>query len=144
MIAVADRVGEEAIITALFGARALLQPEAEPPRLLFARGAVEHCELILWNPRKKTENVVYTEEGECASQYFVSDKTHSLFVVSNGNVRTISLNGDKDEETVTLPMQQIDTNLAALKIQVRETYGDNAGNAEEWMAADEQRCGQGG
>lgn len=142
LIAVADRAGEDAIITALFGARALLQPEAEPPRLLFARGAVEHCELILWNPRKKTENVVYTEEGECTSQYFVSDKTHSLFVVSNGNVRTISLNGDKDEETVMLPMQQFDTNLAALKIQVRETYGDNVGNAEEWMAADIVQVGR--
>ncbi len=142
LIAVADRVGEDAIITALFGARALLQPEAEPPRLLFARAAVEHCELILWNPHKKTENVVYTEEGECTSQYFVSDETHSVFVLSNGNVRTISLNGDKDEEAVTLPMQQIDTNLAALKIQVRETYGDNAGNAEEWMAADIVQVGR--
>ena len=136
LIGDADRAGEDEVTITLFAARALLKPETGPPLFLFARSDDENCELALWHPNGAAEQVVYEESGACSSQFLVSDDKRKLLVVSDGNIQVISLDGGKHQESISIPTELINTNLAALKIRVRNTYGSNAGNAEDWMAAD--------
>lgn len=133
LLITADQRGQTSIVQQLFVAAGGPRTSDASVRLLYKSSDDADCNIMLWNPREETEQLVFTSKGDCSAEFYVADNESTLFVLENNEYQVISLDNEFTSYQVELPMQQIERQLESVKEQVSTWLKSDA---PDWMAAE--------